>query len=226
MSLRSRLRAAKLAWAASARDLDDRAAKKRAIWYLLFFDHGFLRSFWRNFAEIAPGVYRANHPSPEMLIRYMRRGIRTVVNLRGTSKEPPYQLEKMSTRSLGLTLVDVMGLTAREAPARDDLIAALDAVRTAEKPVLIHCKSGADRTSLVAALYLLAVCGATLDQARKQFSPRFVHFKWTRTGVLDHILDTYEAAQSKTGIGFEDWLRTAYDARTIQAEFDTRRGRT
>jgi protein tyrosine phosphatase (PTP) superfamily phosphohydrolase (DUF442 family) len=217
MSLRGRLRIAKLAWAASARDLDNRAAKKRAVWYLLFFDHGILRSVWRNFAEVAPGVFRANHPSPEMLVRYMRRGIRTVVNLRGASQDPPYQLERLSAQRLGITLVDVDGLTARAAPPREALIAALDALRSAEKPVLMHCKSGADRTSLVAAIYLLAECGATLRQARRQFSPRFIHFRWTRTGVLDHILDAYEAVQSR--IGFEDWLRGEYDAGAIEASF-------
>lgn len=223
MSLRARVRTAKLRWAASARDLDNRAAKKRAVWYLLFFDHGILRSVWRNFAEIAPGVFRANHPSPEMMVRYMRRGIRTIVNLRGTSEEPPYFLERMACARLELTLVDVMGLSARQAPPRESLLTALEALRSAEKPVLMHCKSGADRTSLISAVYLLAECGASVRQARKQFSPRFIHFKWTATGVLDHILDTFEAAQTATGIGFEDWLRTDYDPAQIQHSFDAER---
>jgi protein tyrosine phosphatase (PTP) superfamily phosphohydrolase (DUF442 family) len=217
------VRDAKLKWAASAQDLDNRAAKKRAVWYLLFFDHGMLRSVWRNFAQIAPGVYRANHPSPEMMVRYMRRGIRTVVNLRGISDEPPYLLERMACKKLEMTLVDITGLTARQAPPRESLIAALDAMRAAQKPVLVHCKSGADRTSLICAIYLLAECGASLRVARRQFSPRFIHFKWTATGVLDHILDVYEAAQTDTGIGFEDWLRSAYDPAAVQASFDARR---
>ncbi len=223
MSLRTRVRDAKLKWAASAQDLNNRAAKKRAVWYLLFFDHGMIRSVWRNFAEIAPGVFRANHPSPEMMVRYMRRGIRTVINLRGTSEEPPYLLEQMACTKLEMTLVDITGLTARQAPPRESLIAALEAVRAADKPALVHCKSGADRTSLISAIYLLAECDATVAQARRQFSPRFIHFKWTATGVLDHILDVYEAAQAETGIGFESWLRTAYDPTEIQASFEANR---
>ena len=218
MSLRARIRAAKLAWAASARDLDDRASKKRAVWYLLLWDHGILRSVWRNFAEVAPGVFRANHPSPEMMVRYMRRGIKTVVNLRGVSDEPPYRLEQLSTQRLGITLVDVLGLSAVEAPSREALLAALEAVRAAEKPVLMHCKSGADRTSPIAAVYLLAECGASLPEARRQLSPRFIHFRWTQTGVLDHILDVYETVQAR--IGFEDWLRSEYDGAAIQASFE------
>ena len=220
MSLRSRVRSVKLKWAASALDLENRASKKRAVWFLLFFDHGILRSVWRNISEIAPGVFRANHPSPEMMVRHMRRGIRTIVNLRGASEDPPYLLEQMACRRLEMTLVDVQGLTARKAPPRDSLIAALQALRTADKPVLMHCKSGADRTSLISALYLLAECGASVDEARKQFSPRFIHFKWTATGVLDHILDAFEAAHQQTGIALEDWLRSQYDPEQIQTQFD------
>ena len=223
MSLRTRVSTFKANWAASAINLEDRAAKKRAVWYLLLLDHGIFRSVWRNFAEIAPGVFRANQPSPEMMVRYMRRGIRTVVNLRGPSGDPPYLLEQMACRRLELTMIDVPGLSARKAPSRSSLLEALSALRAAEKPVLFHCKSGADRTSLVAAVYLLAECGASLSEARKQFSPWFIHFKWTATGVLDHILDLYQAAQAQTSIGFEDWLRTAYDPDLVEQSFDAER---
>lgn len=188
----------------------------------MFWDHGILRSVWRNFSAVAPGVYRANQPSPETMVRYMRRGIRSVVNLRGSFDAPPYHLERDAAQRLGITQVDVNGLTARAAPPRGALLDALAALRAAEKPVLMHCKSGADRTSLVAAIYLLAECGAPLAEARRQFSPRFIHFRWTRTGVLDHILDQYEAAGATPG--FEAWLREEYDAAAVQASFDAARG--
>lgn len=223
MSLRQRLRTLKLSMSDAAQNLDDRASKKRAVRHLLIFDHGILRSVWRNFSQIAPDVYRANQPSPEWLVRYYRQGIKTIINLRGVSKSPHYLLEERQAKMLGLTLLSVQGLTARAAPSREDLLTLLDVMRSAEKPMLMHCKSGADRTSLAAAVYLLAQCSATLEQARKQLSPRFIHFKWTKTGVLDHILDTYAAEHSKTGIGFEDWLRTAYDGAAIQASFDASR---
>ena len=46
-------------------------------------DHAFLRVLWTNFFEIAPGVYRSNHPGPRRLKRYRELGIKTVVTLRG-----------------------------------------------------------------------------------------------------------------------------------------------
>ena len=190
----------------------------------MIFDHGILRTFWTNLSEIAPGVFRANQPSPRRLGRYARRGIRTIVNLRGASSDPHYLFEAEACKSLGLELINLGNLSARAAPAAKDLLATINTLRNAPKPLLMHCKSGADRTSLAAASYLLAVEGRDLKAARAQFSPRFIHFRWTKTGVLDHILDTYEAAHKKTGISFEDWIGSSYDAAAIQAGFEKARG--
>ena len=220
MSLRSRVRTYKEALRASADDLDAPGARARAQAHFLIFDHGILRTFWSNFTTIAPGVFRAAHPSPARLRRWAQRGIKTILNLRGASSSPHYQLEAEACRDLGLTLVDLPGLTARQAPSRASLQAILVAMRSADAPFVLHCKSGADRTSLAAAMYILAIEGGPIARARAQLSPRFLHFKWTKTGILDHILDTYDGAHRAKGIGFEDWLATEYDAEAIQASFD------
>lgn len=223
MSLRLALRARKIALSEKARDLRTPAGRRRAWLHYLFFDHGLLRTIWTNFAEISPGVFRANQPSPRQLLRYRARGINTIVNLRGASDAPHYALARQACTRLGMTLLDVDGLNARSAPQRNDMLALLHRMRDTPKPFVMHCKSGADRTSLAAAIYLLALENASLDTARKQMSARFLHLKWTKTGVLDHILDSFEAAQQVSGVSFEDWLRKDYDAITIQAEFEAKR---
>lgn len=223
MSLRGWLNGHKTRLQQSTRDLSAPGARSRAWWHFMFFDHGILRTFWHNFAQIAPGVYRANQPSPKRLARYAQMGIRTIVNLRGEGDLPHHQFETEACADLGLQLICVGGLSARAAPQPAALKAAIDVLRQAEKPMLIHCKSGADRSALLSAIYLLVFENATVAQARKQFSPRFVHFKWTLTGVLDHILDSYAAAQTQSGVSFEHWLNSAYDAEEIQAEFDAGR---
>lgn len=192
----------------------------RAWLHFLLFDHGILRVFWTNLAEVAPGVYRANQPSPRRLDHYARMGIRTIVNLRGISEAPHYTFEKTACARLGLTMIDIPGLSARRAPEASALLDLIDVMRQAERPFLLHCKSGADRSALAAASYLLAVKDAPVTEARRHFSIWYVHLKWTRTGVLDHILDAYALAQQETGIGFEDWLRNVYDPAIIQAEFE------
>ena len=44
----------------------------RARIYNLWFDHAVLRLFWTNQMEIAPGVFRSNHPTPGRFVRFMR----------------------------------------------------------------------------------------------------------------------------------------------------------
>ena len=42
-------------------------------------------------------------------------------------------------------------------------------------PVLVHCKQGADRTSLVSALALLLYTDGTLADARRHLGLRYAH---------------------------------------------------
>ncbi|MEC7298315.1 MAG: hypothetical protein VXW43_06515 [Pseudomonadota bacterium] len=87
----------------------------------------------------------------------------------------------------------------------------------------MHCKSGADRSGLAAALWLITYEGETVAQARRMLSPRYIHFKWTKTGVLDHILDCYEARLARGQISFEDWIRSEYDHQDMQRSYLTRK---
>lgn len=203
-------------------DLTIPSNRRRAIIHFQIHDHASLRIFWANFAQVAEGVFRGNHPGRRRLEHYAKRGITTIINLRGASHSPHYAFEEEACRDLNLTLIN-NELTARSAPSRESLQSLIKVFRTTQKPFLFHCKSGADRSSLAAAIYLLVFCDVDIATARKQFSIRFIHFKWTKTGVLDHILDHYEAAWQGSGILFEDWIETTYDPAEIQASFDRRR---
>lgn len=206
-------------------DLSTPENRRRARIYNLLFDHGILRTIWTNFFQIAPGVYRSNHPTHARLARMKKRGIRSILNLRGAGQSAPYLTERDSCEALGLTLVD-RSLQARRAAPRDDILAVIDAFRTIERPFVMHCKSGADRAGFASAMYLMVIEGQSVAQARRMLSPRYVHLKWTRTGILDHILDTYEARQAETGIGFEDWIAQEYDPDVLQQSFDAKRSGT
>ena len=223
MSLRNRMNAHRAKLYAAAQDLKDPASRRQGRFYTNFYDHGILRSFWTNFFEIAPGVFRSNQPDAKRIESWAKRGIKTVINLRGKSDNPPYLFEAEACAKTDLHLIDLKDLSARSAPPQAALLALVDTLREAPKPFVFHCKSGADRTSLAAAIYLLVECDAPLSVARKQFSPRYIHFKWTQSGVLDHILDLYEEEAAVHGISFETWLRNDYDAEKVQSSFD--RGR-
>ncbi len=91
------------------------------------------------------------------------------------------------------------------------VIALIDAMHDLPKPIVVHCKSGADRTGLAAVLYLHVLKGFPLEHARAQLSLRFMHNPWGKAQILNRFLDAFVAANAASGIGFEDWVRSEYD---------------
>ncbi|MFP7673882.1 tyrosine-protein phosphatase [Marivita sp. S0852] len=203
------------------KDITTPRARRWSKFHYHFFDHAFLRMFWTNFFEIAPGVYRSNQPTHARFEKYKAMGIKTVINLRGEDKHAHYLFEKETCDALGLTLLNAK-LQARHAVSRKKIVHVIDTLRQAEKPFVFHCKSGADRAGFVAALYLMVFEDQPVDVARKMLSLKYIHLDFTATGVQDYILDVYAARVARCPIGFEDWIRTEYDGKAIQAGFDSK----
>ena len=202
-------------------DISTPKARRAAWWHFQLNDHAFLRTLWTNLDEIAPGVWRSNQPSPAKLRQYQRElALKSVLNLRGPAQQGFYLFEAEICRELGLTLHDI-GFSARAAPSRHGLLMLLDLFATIEKPFLMHCKSGADRTGLVAALYLLAIEHRPLAEVRRQLSLRYLHLKSTSTGIMDHFLDLYEAEAQ--GRSLRVWIETTYDPDRLTASFSALR---
>lgn len=191
-------------------------------WRYYLFDHAVLRIFWTNFWRVSKGVYRSNQPTHRRFEKYATMGIKTVINLRGEDPKPHYRFEKESCDALGLTLVNTR-LMAREPAPRSRIQAVLEALKTAEKPLMFHCKSGADRSGFVAAAYLLAFEGATVEEAEKQLSLKYIHLAFTKTGVQDYILRIYKARLSLGAIDFETWINTEYSANHIKESLTLKR---
>lgn len=224
-TLWDRLEQAERSWRRSfGTDITDPAERRRARWHYNWLDHAVLRTFWFNFREIAPGIYRSNQPTHRRLAALKARGVRTILNLRGQDKFAHYLFLKESCDALGLRLVDVK-LNATQAPARRRLIELLDAFETIERPFVMHCKSGADRTGLAAALYMMVHEGQSLAQARAQLSWRHIHFRSGEAGIMDEVLDAYEARLGRGPIPVADWIRTEYDPRRVARRFRARRRR-
>ncbi len=197
-------------------DLTDPRQRRRAWLLYHLTDHALLRLRWSNMAEVAPGVWRSNQPTHARFAALKAMGIRTVLNLRGPGRAPFFLFARESCEALGLTLVTV-ALQARRAPERRHVLALFEAFRSIERPFLMHCKSGADRAGFASALYVLAHEGATVAEARRHLSFRYLHVRASRTGILDHILDLYEARLVRGPIGVEAWFATEYDAAAAEA---------
>lgn len=149
---------------------------------------GYLR-LTGNIHEVEAGkVYRSGQLWPSQLSRLLRdKGIRTVINLRGENPDHAWYNDELKvTRAAGVRHIS-LPMSANREP-NDALLASLiEALRTAEQPVLIHCEAGADRTGLASALYKLLALHESPQLADGQLSFRFGHFPWltSRTGAMD-----------------------------------------
>ncbi len=204
---------AKGAYDALTRRYDQKIDTEMGRWqgrvFAALFDHGWLRRRWRNEGRIAVGLYRSNHPDAAALAHWKARGIVEVISLR-PAQGAVHAFEAETCAALGLRLKNV-GLTAREAPRVAALIRLMEAFEAIERPALIHCKSGADRTGLAAAIWHIHIEGKPVAEARRALSLRHWHVSLSKTGVLDRFLDAY-AERLKVGpIPLRQWIETEYD---------------
>lgn len=202
-------------FAATPLDLESKAGRARANRWFYWVDHHALRVWWHNFEEVAPGVYRSNQPDAARFKAYRALGIRSVLNLRGESKTPFYAFTQIGCAAAGLTLYTVNKLSARRAPDRDGLLKIFEIFDTAERGLLIHCKSGADRTGLISAFYLIDKCGESVATARRHLSFRYLHIRWSASGILDMVLDDYAKVEGQKSL--REWVRDYYSAEELSA---------
>ena len=185
---------------------------------MLFVDHGVFRVAYLNRHRIDEHAWRAAQPTPGQISRFKRLGIRTIVNLRGERECGSYWLETEACRRAGIKLVNFVA-RSREAPRREDIHAARKMFAEIEYPILMHCKSGADRAGIMSALYLILHRGVPVDVAARQLSLRFGHIQQADTGILDFMLARYLADNAKSPIDFLTWVDTLYDPVALRAEF-------
>jgi protein tyrosine/serine phosphatase len=184
----------------------------------LLVDHGLLRIAWSNFATVVPGrLYRSNHPTPWRLSRLSRQlGLRTVVNLRGPCGNGSDALSRAEAARLGLQLIDTP-LSSGRAPLPAQVLTLAGALQDAPAPVLVHCKSGADRAGFAAAIYLV-LHGESVAHAQLQLTIRHGHWRRSRAGVLDAFLQRF-AREAEGRKPFLEWVTQDYDAVALGAEF-------
>ena len=197
----------------------DRQSRLRAFFSMWLVDHGFIRDIYCNLHKVSDQVWRSAQPGPRHLRHAKSLGIRTVLNLRGRRDTcGSYILEREACEKLGLRLVD-FPIRSRGALEKPTIHAAADLFAQLEYPVLMHCKSGADRAGFMATLYLFLHEGELLPQAMRHLSLRYGHIRQAKTGVIDYFFERYLAETQASGKSFLDWVDQDYDAKALEATF-------
>ena len=204
-------------------NLNNPKDRKQAYRDLTWGDHGFLRARFANRHDIGGGMYRENQPSPKRIALLAEEGIKTILNLRAESPKGFYLLEEEACQKHGIKLVNFR-VYSRDVHTREKIRAAKALFPTLEYPVMMHCKSGADRTGFMGVLYRHFHMGDSIEQAMEQLSFKYLHIKEGKTGMLDFFFNDYlkYAAQEKEAgrdAEFIDWVETVYEPADVKARF-------
>jgi uncharacterized protein (TIGR01244 family) len=201
----------------------DGPEQRRSAWLdLLFRDQGIWRLFWKNRRKFADQAWRSNQPMPHDIRWAAEQGIRTIINARhDAGRHGGHALAKEAALNAGLGYVTLESspVFSRAAPSRDALLRVADILREAPGPVLIHCKSGADRAGFLSALFRIVVEGHAVRDAASELTLRHLHFARSKTGILDAVYAAYLAETAAAGKPFLDWVRDDYDPEAITKRF-------
>ncbi|MDF7674082.1 tyrosine-protein phosphatase [Acetobacteraceae bacterium ESL0709] len=187
----------------------------------LFVDHAIFRLAWSNLAPVIKGkIWRCNHPTPRR-IKFLQKelGLRSIINLRGHRQCGSDALGRAYCETHDLPYID-MAFESRNAPHRDRILKFYEIYQTLPTPALLHCKSGADRAGLASGLVILFE-GGTASEALQQLHWKFLHFKGSRTGILDAFFKLYQQ-EAEGKIPFIDWVTHYYNEQNLRQSFKTK----
>lgn len=148
-------------------------------------------------------VYRSSQPDEDLLARWIEHhGLKTVVCLRGDGDGAGRS--RRPAQAAGIAFVH-LPMSAQRRPRAETLLALWELFENAEYPLLVHCRAGADRTGLAAALYVLWRTN-DLDAARGEL----VLIPYLHWGAreMDQVLADY--APYHGTLSFPDWVRQHY----------------
>jgi tyrosine-protein phosphatase SIW14 len=115
----------------------------------------------KNFYKLNDSLFRAKQPYKDGMRYLEKNGFKSVLNLRNDKNDSAYLENNM------LACYNIKINTKNFTDA--EIVAALKILKIAPKPLLVHCKHGADRTGVVMAMY------------------RIVFENWTKEAALEEL---------------------------------------
>ncbi|MDP6525267.1 MAG: tyrosine-protein phosphatase [Kiritimatiellia bacterium] len=140
-------------------------------------------------------LYRSAQLSGKELRGYIDKdGLATVINLRTETNANWWAKEKTLCEDEGVMHFDIP-LKGDQRPTMEKMAELVGVFQRCERPLLIHCRHGADRTSLAVALYLLERRDRSVDPP-SAFSIKYGHMPmiFRHVRCLDEAFARYEQA--------------------------------
>lgn len=147
-----------------------------------------------NVYQVSPQLYRSEQPDEEAFAQMEEMGLKSVLNLRGsqTDRDPA------ESTDLDLYLVEMSAGNVTE----DQLLEAMEVIRDADSPVLVHCWHGSDRAGAVVATYRIVFQDWSKEAAIDEFkNGGFGYHKFFYPNLMD-VLEDLDVARMKSELGF------------------------
>jgi len=148
----------------------------------------------KNGFQVSKNLYRSAQPTSKGFKAWNKMGVKTVINLRA------FHSDKDELKGIALKLKEIPMTTWH--PENEDVVRFLKIVMEESRgPFLVHCQHGSDRTGLMCAIYRVAVCGWTKDEALKEMTEGGFGFHpvWENLKTYLDKLDV-EALKKQAGI--------------------------
>jgi protein tyrosine phosphatase (PTP) superfamily phosphohydrolase (DUF442 family) len=151
-----------------------------------------------NLYRVEDGLYRGAQPTPAGFKELVALGVRSVLDLAGGPGDDTLIEKGVEKGSLTLFHVPMSAFGLR-----DDRV--LDALRIMadpkNRPLLIHCQHGADRTGAMVALYRVVVQGWTAENAVEEMNRGGYHHSGLFKNLETYVLKADAAAiRQKLGL--------------------------
>jgi protein tyrosine phosphatase (PTP) superfamily phosphohydrolase (DUF442 family) len=182
-----------------------------------------------NLHEVVPGeLYRSSSMASQDLVSVIEQyKIRTVFDLRthDSTKDKKGKLESLTVLTAGAKYLHFRMETLKKLTP-EQIITLIGLYQSAERPVLIHCSSGSERTSVAVAIWLLSQTSAGIEEAASQLAlsygylkPWLMYKQW-RYGVptINRTVDEYfESTESHT-LTYREWVQKQQVTATVVAD--------
>jgi protein tyrosine phosphatase (PTP) superfamily phosphohydrolase (DUF442 family) len=145
----------------------------------------------KNLYKVEDGLYRGAQPTAAGFQELRALGVKTVLNVAGGAGDD-LLIQKDSLKLFHVPM--------RAWGLRDDLV--LEALRVmtdpANRPLLIHCQHGADRTGALVALYRVVVQGWTKEKAVEEMNRGGYHHNSLWRNLDEYVMKADVEALRKT----------------------------
>ena len=149
-----------------------------------------------NLHQVSGTLFRGAQPTAEGMKQLEALGVKTVISLRAFHSDADFL---KGTRLTGIS-ISMNTWSPTEAQIVQFLRVATD---PKQQPVFIHCQHGADRTGLMCAIYRVANCGWTKEDAIREMTQGGFNFHsmWKNLPIFVKELDVesvMKKAQERT----------------------------